>query len=221
LSQEDLSREPRAAFHSAQKVQDFMSDEQRRQAIQAYWAATSFMDAQVGRIVEALNRLGLAEDTVIVFTSDHGYHLGDHGLWQKRSLFERSARVPLIVCAPGLPAGQTATAPAGMIDIYPTLTALAGLPAPDYLDGKDLTPSLKDGKAAVNQAVFTQVYNGYSVRTERWRYTEWAEGEKGAVLHDMIADPAETKNLAKVAAHSRTIAELKQLLAGYRAKPER
>lgn len=221
LSEEDHSREPRAAFHSAQKVQDVMSDEQRRQAIQAYGAATSFMDAQVGRIVEALNRLGLAEDTVIVFTSDHGYHLGDHGLWQKRSLFERSARVPLIVCAPSLPAGQTAIAPAGMIDIYPTVTALAGLPAQDYLDGKDLTPSLKDGKAAVNQAVFTQVYNGYSVRTERWRYTEWAEGEKGAVLHDMIADPAETKNLAKVAAHSQTIAELKQLLAGYRAKPER
>lgn len=221
LSEEDRSREPRAAYQAAQKVQDTMSDEQRRKAIQAYLAATSFMDAQVGRIVQALNRLGMAENTVIVFTSDHGYHLGDHGLWQKRSLFERSARVPLIVCAPGLPAGQTAGAPAGMIDIYPTLSGLAGLPAPEYLDGKDLTPALKDGKAAVNGAVFSQVYDGYSVRTERWRYTEWSEGEKGAVLHDMIADPGETKNLVKVPEQAGTIAELRQLLAVYRSQKGR
>lgn len=220
LSGADRTRQPRAAYNSAQKLQDIMSDSQRRDAIQAYLAATSFMDAQVGRIVDALERLGMAETTAIVFTSDHGYHLGDHGLWQKRSLFERSARVPLILSVPGFPSSQVAEAPVGMIDIYPTLTALAGLPAPEYLDGRDLSPALRDRKAKVNQAVFTQVYDGYSVRTERWRYTEWAGGEKGAVLHDMVADPQETTNLANDAQHAAAVAELKQLLAIYKANKE-
>jgi iduronate 2-sulfatase len=215
LSDADRARKPKAAYASAQKVQDAMSDQQRKQAIQAYQAATSFMDAQVGRIVEALDRLGMAKDTVIVFTSDHGYHLGDHGLWQKRSLFERSARVPLIVAAPGMASGQAASAPVGMIDIYPTLASLAGLPRPEYLDGKDLSPSLKDAGAGVNRAVFSQVYDGYSVRTGRWRYTEWSGGKNGAVLHDMEADPAETTNLAGDGRYSETVTEMKQLLADY------
>jgi arylsulfatase A-like enzyme len=221
LSEADRTRQPAVAYASAQKVQDAMSELQRREAIQAYLAASSFMDAQVGRIMEALERLAMAENTVIVFTSDHGYHLGDHGLWQKRSLFERSARVPLILSAPGLPAGQVAPAPVGLIDVFPTLTGIAGLPAPEYLDGQDLTPALKDAKAVVNRAVFSQVYDGYSVRTERWRYTEWSEGRKGAVLFDMVADPGETKNLAADPENAGAIAELKELLAAYRPKNQR
>ncbi|NBV87042.1 MAG: DUF229 domain-containing protein, partial [Verrucomicrobia bacterium] len=164
LSEEDRAREPKSAYLSAHKEEAAMTDTQRREAIQAYLAAASFMDAQVGRMLDALERLGLAENTVIVFTSDHGYHLGDHGLWQKQSLFERSARVPLIVSAPGMPKSQGAAAPVGMIDIYPTVASLAGLPAPEYLDGKDLTPSLQDSKVAVDSAVFSQVRDGYSVR---------------------------------------------------------
>ena len=121
LSADDRTRTPAAAYGSALAVQDTMTDPQRRAAIQAYHASITFMDAQVGRVLDALDRLGLAENTVVLFTSDHGYHLGDHGLWQKRSLFERSARVPLIIAPPKSPqAGRTAAAPVEMLDIYPT-----------------------------------------------------------------------------------------------------
>ena len=101
LSDADRSRTPEAAYRSALEEQDAMTDDQRREAIQAYWASITFMDAQVGHVLDALDRLGLSDNTIVVFTSDHGYHLGDHGLWQKMSLFERSARVPLIIAAPG------------------------------------------------------------------------------------------------------------------------
>src|SRR5262249_8651562 len=146
------------AWASFQAVQDRMSDDLRRQAIQAYHGSTSFMDAQVGRVVDALDRLGLAQNTVIVFTSDHGYHLRDHGLWQKQSLFERSTRVPLIISAPGAKAnGRVAKGFVEMVDLYPTLAALCGLTPPEYVDGKSLVPMLGDANATVKTAAFSQL----------------------------------------------------------------
>ncbi|HVU23032.1 MAG TPA: sulfatase [Opitutus sp.] len=219
LSADDKTRTPAAAYLSARKGQDEATDDLRRDAIQAYHASTSFVDAQVGRVVDALDRLGLAENTIIVFTSDHGYHLGDHGLWQKYSLFERSTRVPLIIVLPnGLNAGKTADGLVEMVDIYPTLAALCGLPAPSYLDGTDLRPMLEQPAATLKDAAFSQIewgnIDGYSVRTDRWRYTEWVvEGRQtAAVLFDETNDPAEAHNLVYDPAQAGLVAKLHERL---------
>jgi iduronate 2-sulfatase len=213
----DRSRTPEAAYRSAFAEQDSMTDDQRRQAIQAYAASITFMDAQVGQVLDALQRLGLADNTIVVFTSDHGYHLGDHGLWQKMSLFERSARVPLIIAAPSAKArGAAARGLAELVDLYPTLADLAGLKPAGPLDGVSLAPMLQNTSATVKDAAFTQARNGYSIRTDRWRYIEWADGEQGTQLYDMNADPDETTNLAGEARHAETVKELRARLAVYR-----
>lgn len=200
LSDLDRERNPAPAYASAKKDQDAMTDDQRKSAIQAYWASVTFMDAQVGRVLDALDRLGLKDSTIVVMTSDHGYHLADHGLWQKQSLFENSARVPLIVAAPGKNgAGQAAVTLAELVDLYPTLADLCGLKAPDTLEGVSLKGALEDPQAAVKKAAFTQVQRGknpgYSVRTAQYRYVEWP-GNETKQLFDLTADPQETKNLA-------------------------
>jgi iduronate 2-sulfatase len=217
LSESDQTRTPARAYkHYATKQQAGMTDSQRREVIQAYLATVSFLDAQVGRVIEALNRLDLSDDTIIVFTSDHGYLLGDHGLWQKNILFERALRVPLIIAGADIPAGQRAAGPVGLIDLYPTLASLTGLPAPEYLDGKDLSPMLRDPGAKVNEAVFSQYQDGYSVRTSRWRYTEWNQGKDAATLFDMLNDPAETNNLADDPEKNTVLQAMKSLLVDYR-----
>jgi len=220
LSDDDRARNPDMAYRSAKKDQEDISDDTRRNAIRAYHASISFMDGQVGRVLEALDRLQLSERTVVVFTSDHGYHLADHGLWQKMSLFERSARVPLIVAAPGAAGnGQGTAALAELVDVYPTLADLCGLPAPEYLGGKSLRPILNDPSATVKDAAFTQVrrgqQEGYSIRTARHRYTLWNNGEGGEQLYDLVDDPHEFQNLAGDAAHAELVRELKQRVRDY------
>jgi choline-sulfatase len=217
LSDADRSRTPEAAYRSAFTEQDSMTDEQRREAIQAYWASITFMDAQVGHVLDALDRLGLSDNTIVVFTSDHGYHLGDHGLWQKMSAFERSARVPLIIAAPGAKARGSATQGlAELVDLYPTLADLAGLKPTSSVDGVSLAPMLQDPKAKVKDAAFTQVRNGYAVRTDRWRFIEWDGGQQGTQLYDMDTDPGETTNLAADPKHASTVNDLRARVAAYR-----
>lgn len=223
LSADDISRTPAAAYASAKSDQEKMDDQLRRAAIQAYWASITFMDAQVGQVVDALDRLGLADNTIIVMTSDHGYHMYEHGLWQKMSLFENSARVPLIVAAPdGKSAGQSTAGLTELVDLYPTLAEFCGLTAPDYLDGVSLQPVLADPAKSVNSAAFTQVsrgnFSGYSVRTNRWRYTLWDDGRKGEQLYDMQADAGETKNLASDPQHAKVVARLKATIRKYAAQ---
>jgi len=218
LSADDKAREPKAAYRRATREQDAMPDAQRREAIQAYYASTTFMDAQVGVVLQALDRLGLADSTIVVFTSDHGYHLGDHGLWQKPSLFERAGRVPLVIAAPGRARGASTRSLAELVDLYPTLADLAGLTAPGPLDGQSLAPVLASPAQEVRTAAFTQAYNGYSVRTDRWRYSEWAEGAEGRQLYDLLVDPQETTNLAGAAEHASVVADLSARLAAYRPR---
>jgi arylsulfatase A-like enzyme len=227
---EDQKDLPEAALGSYKKEQDNLTDDLRRQAMQAYFASISLMDAQVNRVLDALKRLGLEDNTIVVFTSDHGYHLGEHGLWQKQSIFEGSARVPLVIAAPGVSkAGSIATAPVGLIDLYPTLTELCGVKTPGNLQGQSLVPMLKDGSASGRGWTITQVVRGggfnrmgaspavsdktprmfgYSLRTPRWRYTEWDEGRKGRELYDHDNDPQELANLADLPAHAGTVKDL-------------
>lgn len=197
----------------------------QREAIRAYYASVSFMDAQVGRLLDALDRLGLAENTIVVFASDHGYQLGEGGLWMKLTLFERSARTPLIVGGPGVSArGRASTRLVEFIDIYPTIAALAGLQAPAHLEGRSLLPLLSDPGATWNHPALTQVRHGatgimgYSVRTDRWRYTEWADGKNGIELYDEVADPQERNNLAGSPAHTKTVEDLQRLLKSLRGR---
>jgi arylsulfatase A-like enzyme len=221
LSADDKTRTPAAAYQSAKRDQEDMSDDLRREAIQAYHASITFMDAQVGRVLDALERLGLADNTIVAFTSDHGYHMYQHGLWQKMSLFENAARVPLIIAAPGAKGG----AAAGMtelVDVYPTLADLCGLAAPDYLDGTSLRPMLNDTSATVKEAAFTQVRRGqdkhaYSIRTAKWRYTLWNDGADGEQLYDMERDPGEMRNLTDAASHVDVVKDLKARVRKYAA----
>jgi len=221
LSPEDKKRVPAAAFRSAKKEQETMSDDLRREAIRAYWASISHMDAQVGRILDALDRLDLAKNTVIVFTSDHGYHMYEHGLWQKMSLFENSARVPLLIVAPGTTEqGKAASTMAEMVDIYPTLADLAGLKAPDYLDGTSLRKVLDDPSQSAKDAAFTQILrgktlHGYSIRTADYRYTLWNNGDQGEQLYEMRNDPGELHNLARDPAYADVIQGLRKRLNDY------
>ena len=212
--------------------EDGMSDVQRRLAIQAYHASTSFMDAQVGRLLDALDRLDLARNTIVVFLSDHGYHLYEHQYWQKMSIFENAARVPLIVAAPGLAsAGQVCLRPVELVDLHATLVDLCGVRPPSKLDGKSLRLLLRNPEAPWTKPAITQVARqierpvtngipaptnvkmmGYSIRTERWRYTEWNGGERGVELYDHERDPEELKNLALDADFGRVVKEMQRQL---------
>lgn len=223
-------RHPAPAFGSWKKEQEKLTDDLRRQALQAYYASTTFMDAQVGVVLDALDRLKLADKTIVVFISDHGYHLGEHGLWQKMSLFENSARVPLIIYDPRAKGnGKVCRRTVELVDLHATLADLAGLPAPKT-DGVSLKPLLDDPTAPWDRPAYTQVsrgtptatgettgkkpwFRGRSVRTERYRYTEWDGGKKGVQLYDYQTDPGELKNLADDPAHAEVVAKMKALLA--------
>ena len=195
-----------------------LSADLQRQAIEAYVASITFMDAQVGRLLDALDRLGLTEKTVVVFLSDHGYHLGEHGLWQKMTLFEEAARVPLVIAAPGSKArGQACDRLVESIDVYPTLADLCGLAAPAELEGRSVRPLLDDPRQPWKQGAYTQVrrtgdVTGRSVRSERYRYTEWDEGRRGVELYDHSNDPREYHNLANEPAHAQLVKEHQALL---------
>ncbi len=194
--------------------------EKLRMFKRAYFASISFVDAQVGKVLDALDRMKLADKTIVVLWGDHGWSLGEHGQWQKRLLFEEVARVPFIIALPKAKVTGVSPRTVEFVDIYPTLADLCGLTPPSNLEGRSLRPLLENPRAPWSKPAITQVVHpdggrqimGYSVRTERWRYSEWDGGAAGAELYDHEADPHEYQNLAKDPNYATQVAELKRLL---------
>lgn len=200
------------------------SEAEAKEVIRAYIASTTFADWNLGRVIAELDRLGLRENTIIVFIVDHGYQLGEKGKWSKAgSLFEMGTRVPLMVAAPGMPGnGRSCRRIVQSIDIYSTLAELCGLPLPPGGEGTSLTPLLRDPDAGWNRPAYSiwsetgRAIHGVAVRTEKWRYVEYGpEGANGAMLFDPIADPLEMTNLAYDPAHASVCAELSALARKY------
>ena len=203
---------------------------EQKEIKRAYYACVSFMDAQVGKLMTALDELGLKENTIVVFMSDHGYNLGEHHLWEKMNLFEQATRVPLIVYLPGKKQPKTLDF-AELIDLYPTLTEATGFQSPKYVQGKSLYSALT-GKAEITKKYAVtavarpgkkhyrdSLNNGYrlsgkSLRTPNWRFTEWEQGEKGIELYNKIKDPEEFNNLGKDTTYLKIVNELETELHG-------
>lgn len=187
-----------------------MTEEQQRQMIAAYSAATSYSDAQVGRVLKALDDQGLSDNTIVVILGDHGFLLGEHGEWQKSMLWEEATRFPLLVRMPGVKGGRVTRQPVEMVDVYPTIAELAGLSGPaGQLDGRSLAPSvLGKGRKLEDRPAYSQILGGRSIRTARYRYTEWEAGKLGRELYDHRTDPQEQHNLAENPRFAKLINQL-------------
>jgi iduronate 2-sulfatase len=230
---------PDVAFHDGRELRGIPPDQvtfspaEAEEIRHGYFANISYMDTQVGKVLAELDRLGLRESTLIVFMADHGYHLGEHGLWGKTSCFEYDARVPLVIVPPGCQhAGAKTDALVELVDLFPTFVDLCGLPVRGSLDGQSLAPVLASPRAIVKSAAFTQhprpaYYDrtekgvpdamGYSVRTPHVRYTEWRDWETGKVvgreLYEHARDPHELENTAETPHDPAALAQAQQHLA--------
>lgn len=199
-----------------------ISEEVARQLVHGYYASTSYVDAQIGKVIKALDKTGLSENTIVVLWGDHGFHLGDLGIWTKHTNYEQANRIPLIFVVPGVTKPNTATRQlAESVDLFPTLAELAELPAPQGpqpIDGKSLVPVLKDPAARVRDHAY-HVYPkrkiGRAIRTNRYRLVEWGEEYE---LYDYQSDPLETENLA--AQKPAVVEKLKVILTRY-PKPKK
>lgn len=186
--------------------------------MRGYYACVSFMDAQVGKVLDALERLHLDESTIVVFLGDHGYHLGEHGWWGKTTLFEESLRVPLLIRAPGAKGnGRACRALVELVDLYPTIADLCGLTPPAGLAGMSLRALLEDPSLPGKDAAHSMLrrgerVTGRSIRTDRWRYTEWNEGALGVELYDFGDESAPAIDRSKDAQYAGTRAQLAELL---------
>lgn len=218
---EDVSKLPLSALRANNNVFRYEAPtrDEAREATQAYLAATGFVDSQVGRVLAKLKELHLEENTIAVLTGDHGYQLGEHGLWAKQTLFERGTHVPLIVAAPAVKPGSR-DGLVEQVDLYPTLCDLAALPKPKHLQGRSLKPMLDDLNAKGKQvAISTMVSTrtklaGHSVRTDAFRYILWDE-DGGEQLYDLRTDPDELHNLAAQPAQAGRMNRMRQRLAAH------
>ncbi|MCA9057743.1 MAG: sulfatase, partial [Planctomycetaceae bacterium] len=227
---------PRIAWHDSREILGVkartITEANVREMRHGYLANISYLDTQIGRVLDELKRLDLAESTIVVFWSDHGYHLGEQTLWAKTSNFELDARVPLIIAVPGMAqAGERTSSLAELTDLYPTLVELCGLPAGAGLDGVSLCPVLESPESSVRSGSLTQhprpayydrtpdkqpTHMGYSIRSDTHRYTEWRDWQTGRTtdreLYDHLHDPRETRNLAGDPSHSAVVRQHAELL---------
>ena len=205
--------------------------DQARKLVHGYYAAVSYMDAQVGRLLDALDREGLTENTIVILWGDHGWHLGDHGIWCKHTNYEKATRSALVMASPGQKSkGKKCDALVEFVDVYPTLTEVCGLPAPEGLEGHSFAPLLDDPARPWKAAAFSQYPRGgketgplmgYTIRTDRHRLVEWRERKTGKVvaheLYDHATDPAEDRNLANLPENQDLVAKLsRQLREGWK-----
>jgi uncharacterized sulfatase len=195
------------------KVFGKFTEQDWRELFRAYCAGTSFMDAQLGRVLDVLDQRQLWDKTIVVFVGDHGYHTGERQWWNKNTLFERSCRAPLVIAAPGMKGGQTTRSLIEFVDLYPTVADYCGLKMPHAAAGASLRPILKNPAVSIKDAAFTllvrnQKLHGQSVRSSRWRFTRWSDGQ--TELYDHDADPEELRDVS--AQHADIIAELSALI---------
>lgn len=202
-------RQEHVGFGDYGKAFGKFTEREWRELFRAYLAGTSFMDAQLGRVLDALDRHQLWEKTIVVFVGDHGYHTGERQWWNKNTLFERSCRAPLIIAAPGMKGGQTTRSLAEFVDVYPTVSDFCGLKMPHATAGASLRPVLADPNATIKDAAFTLVtrspqLHGQTIRTARWRLTRWSDGV--TELYDHDSDSEELHEVSSL--HADVVAEL-------------
>lgn len=177
-----------------------VSPELEKKLVHGYYACVSYIDAQINMLLDALEELGLADNTVVVVWGDHGFHLGEHGLWVKHCNFDRVISAPLLFKGPGVTQGAVSQTLVEFIDIYPSLAELAGLPLPDHLDGKSLAPTLKNPETTHKSAVYSRYHDGESVKTDQFLYTEYVD-DSGRIyakmLYDHKYDPKENINVTE------------------------
>ncbi len=186
--------------------------EQEKKAVAAYYASVTYMDAQVGKVLDTLREEGLEDNTIVIFTSDHGFHLCEHDFWMKVGLMEESSRVPLIIKVPGKKPA-VCNSFAELIDLFPTVAELCGLEVPERLQGKSLTGTLDNPSATVRDAAFCVNYNSFLIRTDKWAFIQHGrDGKLGLQLFDMEKDPKQYTNLAHSLEYADTVAELRSRL---------
>jgi iduronate 2-sulfatase len=199
-------------------VFDQFTDQDKREFLRSYYACTSFLDAQVGKLLKALEETNQLENTLIVLFGDHGYHLGEHNWWNKVTIFERGTKAPFIMAGQSVgKKGAVSDAMFEFIDIYPTLADLLKLEnIPDYLEGKSFAESVKDPSKSFRNSVQAVVSRGSMlgrmVKNEKWRYIEWDNGLKGIELYDQVNDPIEYHNLAEDSEYKDVVLQMKSIM---------
>ena len=219
---------PRRAYHNFGELRKYsdtppgtqpVGAEQARRLIHGYHAAVSYTDAQVGKILASLDKLGLAENTIVLLMGDHGFILGEHGLWCKHSTFDLATKTPLLISAPGKPANQVVEGLVEFIDIFPTLTDLAGIATPEQAAGTSLVNLLDDANLPARSAVFPRYHAADAIHTDQYTLTQWFSADNrvlAEMLYDNKNDPDETRNLANDKAYEAVLKDLSRQLAKHR-----
>ena len=198
---------PKRGINYVTSINGQMTSDQEKKAVAAYYASVSYMDAQVGKVLKGLKEEGLEDNTIIIFTSDHGFHLGEHSFWMKVSLHEESVRVPMIIKVPGKKPA-VCNSFVELLDLYPTIAELAGLETSKHLQGKSLAKTIENPNHEVRKMAFSVSQGGktFLLRTEKWAYIQYDEDAKSGIeLFDMENDPKQFTNLANKAAYAKTV----------------